>query len=82
MKAAVIPIGNSHGIRIPKIILEQCHIRKNIELEVKGETITIKPFRKKPRKDWELAFKKMHENKGDRLIIDDSIELDVENWEW
>jgi len=82
MKATVVAIGNSHGIRIPKIILEQCHIKKSIDLEVEGETIIIKPFRKRPRKDWELSFKKMHENKDDRLIIDDSIGLNVESWEW
>lgn len=82
MKSAIIPIGNSKGIRIPKIILEQCRINRNIILEVKGRSIIIKPFKEEPRKGWEQAFKKMHESKDDQLIIEDSIDLDMERWEW
>ena len=82
MKASIVPIGNSKGIRIPKIILEECHIGKSVFLEIKGGSIVIKPVKEEPRKDWELDFKRMHENKDDQLIIDDNIDLDAENWEW
>lgn len=82
MKIAVVPIGNSKGIRIPKIILEQCHIKKNVDLEVKGENIIVRPFKKEPRRDWKEAFKKMHENNDDKLLIDDNIDLNIESWKW
>ncbi|GAG28945.1 unnamed protein product, partial [marine sediment metagenome] len=59
MKATIIPIGNSKGIRIPKAILEQCHIEKDVFLEIKGENIIIKPVKKQSRKCWEKYFKKM-----------------------
>jgi antitoxin MazE len=39
----IVQIGNSQGIRIPKSILEECGINKKIDLEVKNNTITIKP---------------------------------------
>lgn len=82
MKVAIVPIGNSQGIRIPKLILEQCHIEKGVELETQGSSIIIKPLKEIPRKDWEGDFKKMSENKDDHLIIDDSIDLNTGDWEW
>ncbi len=82
MKASIIPIGNSKGIRIPKVLLEQCHIGNIVDLEVKRKSIVIKPIKQKPRKNWDQAFQKMHENKEDQLIIDDNIDLDMEDWEW
>ncbi len=82
MKTIIVPIGNSKGIRIPKLILEECHIRKNVILEVKGGGIVIKPVKEEPRKCWDQDFERMHENKDDQLIIDDNIDLDMEGWEW
>ena len=82
MKVSIVPIGNSKGIRIPKTILEQCHIRKSVILEVKGGGIVIKPVKEEPRKGWDQEFEGMHENKDDQLIIDDNIDLDMEGWEW
>jgi len=34
------------------------------------------------RKDWNEIFTKMAENKDDKLLIDDSIDLDNGDWEW
>lgn len=81
MKTAIVPIGNSKGIRIPKVILEQYHIEKAVDLEIKRNAILIKPFKEEPRKNWELAFKKMHEDKDDGLLIDDKIDIDMKSWE-
>ncbi len=82
MRASIVPIGNSKGIRIPKIILEQCHIGRSVFLEVKGGGIVIRPVKEEPRKDWEEDFKRMQENKDDHLIINDNVDLDMEGWEW
>lgn len=82
MRADIVPIGNSKGIRIPKTILEQCHIKKEVVLEVEDDSIIIKPVKRETRKNWEQCFKKMKENKDDKLIIDDKIDLDVVEWEW
>jgi antitoxin MazE len=82
MKATIVPIGNSKGIRIPKAILEQCHIKKEVVLEVENDNIIIKPVKKEPRKNWEQYFKMMNESKEDQLIIDDKIDLAMVGWEW
>ncbi len=68
MKSPVVPIGNSKGIRIPKTILEQCHIEKEVILEVENDNIVIKPVKKEVRKNWAQSFKRMKENKDDKLL--------------
>ena len=55
MRARVIKIGNSQGIRIPKPILEQTGIMEDVELEVKKNQIIIRPI-SNPRVGWDLAF--------------------------
>lgn len=80
MKATIVPIGNSKGIRIPKTLLEQCHIGKEVVLEVQDQNIIIKPVQTEPRKGWEQAFKKMRARKEDKFLIDDRI--DTIDWEW
>ncbi|MHA1112663.1 MAG: AbrB/MazE/SpoVT family DNA-binding domain-containing protein [Promethearchaeota archaeon] len=80
LKTKIIKIGNSRGIRIPKYILELLNIEEEIELIVDEEAkeLLIRP-KTEPRANWENAFKKMHENKEDTLLIDDTIDLDFED---
>ena len=73
MKASIIKVGNSHGIRIPKPILEQCGFEKEVELEVKNQQLIIKTT-KRPRKNWGGCFCKMAANKDDQLI--ETVNLD------
>lgn len=73
MELPVINIGNSKGIRLSKTILEQYRISNRIELILEKGYIILKP-KKEPRKNWEKAFKKMHENEDDQLLINDVFE--------
>ncbi len=82
MKTTIIPIGNSKGVRIPKAVLEQCHIEKEAIMEVQKGAIVIKPGRKEPRKDWEDYFKQMKKLKEDNLLISDNVDLHMKEWEW
>lgn len=82
MKTKLVSIGNSKGIRIPMAILKQFNIENEVDLEVKKETIVIKPIKTKPREGWENAFRLMHERKDDVLLIDETIDSAIENWEW
>jgi antitoxin MazE len=82
MLVSVVKIGNSKGIRLPKNILEQCEITDKIELEVHDKEITLKSIKKTVRDGWGEKFKIMAENGDDKLQIDDSIEIDMKNWEW
>lgn len=44
MRARVVKIGNSQGIRIPKPILEQTGIIEDVEIEVEKNRIIIRLF--------------------------------------
>lgn len=73
MELPVINIGNSKGIRLSKTILEKYNIQDKIELILEKDFIAIKP-KAEPRKNWEKAFRKMHKNGDDRLLINDIFE--------
>jgi antitoxin MazE len=80
MDISVIPIGNSRGIRLTKTLIEKYNITDRVELVLEKEYIIIKP-RKEPRRGWEKAFRKMHEQGDDRLILPDIFEdEDFEEW--
>ena len=82
MKVHVVPIGNSKGIRIPRTLLELCHIRSAVDLDVKGEVILIRPIKRRPRLGWEAAFQVMHERHEDQLLIPGEVDRDFGSWEW
>jgi antitoxin MazE len=82
MRARVIKIGNSKGLRIPKPILEQTGIMDDVEIEVEKNQIIIRPV-KDVRDGWDDAFKLMGKKGDDELIIDDiSHSWDEEDWQW
>ena len=81
MKASIIQIGNSQGLRIPKPILEQCGFNGEVELEVHDNQIIIKRATHS-RQNWEKAFRLMAENKDDHLIEYAQNQWDEEEWEW
>lgn len=47
MITSIISIGNSKGIRIPKILLEESGIGQDVELHVKRGEVRITPAKKK-----------------------------------
>ncbi|MAT53490.1 MAG: MazF family transcriptional regulator [Saprospirales bacterium] len=73
MEISVIKIGNSRGIRLAKAILDKYGIQDTVELILKEGYLILKPVRK-PREGWEDAFKEMHQNGEDQLLIDDLFE--------
>jgi antitoxin MazE len=70
MELPVINIGNSKGVRLSKTILEKYGIGDKVELILEKGYLILKP-KTEPRKGWEKAFKRMHENGDDQLLIDD-----------
>jgi antitoxin MazE len=49
MKALIISIGNSKGIRIPKLLLEESGVKDEVELKVKKGEIRILPVKKEKK---------------------------------
>lgn len=84
MKAKIITIGNSQGIRLPKPLLEESGIKGEVEVTVEDTSIVIRPVRK-PRAGWEAAFAKMAERGDDALLDGDAPSLsswDEKEWQW
>ena len=83
IKTRIVRIGNSQGIRIPKLLLDQTDIGNEVELEVQEDRIIIRS-RKSSRYGWEEQFKIMAEQ-GDDYLLDEAVQLtswDEEDWEW
>ena len=84
MKASVVRIGNSRGIRIPKTVLEHCRLMDAVELEVQDDRLVVRPVRK-PRQGWEEAFRRMHQHGDDALLDRESLpatKWDRTEWRW
>jgi antitoxin MazE len=80
MEVSVVKIGNSRGIRLSKTLLEKYNIRDTVDLILERGHIIIKPL-SKPRKGWDKAFKEMHDNDEDKLLINDVFEDEnLEEW--
>jgi antitoxin MazE len=84
MKAQIVSIGNSQGIRIPKALLEESGLSGEVDLELCEAGIVIKKT-KKPRQHWEDAFKAMAENDDDDISgeeLDEPSAFDRKGWKW
>lgn len=81
MKADIIRIGNSHGVRIPKPVLEQCGLHGEVEMIVEGESLIISPA-KSVRHDWDAEFQKMAKNNDDAPLMPETNASDWDNEEW
>lgn len=76
MKLSLINIGESKGIILSKSILEKYNIGDWVELILEREYMILKP-KTAPRKGWEMAFKEMHENGDDQLLMNDVIKDEI-----
>ena len=84
MRARIIKIGNSQGIRIPKTLLDQTQLSEEVELEVEDRHIIIRPAAY-PRQGWEEAFQSMAEHGDDQLLDQDltgQTRWDKSEWQW
>ena len=82
MKANLIRIGNSQGIRLPKAVIEQCGFGQRVDMKVEGGSLVI--TRTECRSDWDRAFQAMAEQGDDAALLPDSLEhsFDETEWEW
>ena len=82
MKTQIIQIGNSQGIRIPKVLLEDSRITGEVDLELHPDGILIRNAQQ-PRSEWDVAFKAMAENEDDEMADDGtSTKFEKKEWQW
>ena len=84
MKATIIKVGNSRGIRIPKPVFEQCGFEDEVEMEIRDNALVIRSPHQ-VRAGWTEAFKSMAMH-GDETMPTEMEELssdwDNTEWEW
>ena len=80
-------IGNSQGIRIPKILITQAHLENvQIDLEVVENGLLIKPILTSRRENWKNNIEEIllkNKNIEDEAIIDELLnDNDLEDYQW
>ena len=81
MKAQIVRIGNSQGIRIPKVLLEESGIAGEVEIELAPDGILIRPLAR-PRVGWDEAFAKFAEADDDAGLAETPSQFDKRDWQW
>jgi antitoxin MazE len=82
-RSRVIRIGNSHGVRIPKPVLDSLALKENqeVSLSVQRGKLIIQPARR-PREGWDEAFALMAKRGDDKLLEPDFPPTEWEETEW
>jgi antitoxin MazE len=83
VKADLIRIGNSQGVRIPKTVIDQCGFGRRVEMRIEGDTLIITRV-KAARSGWDEAFKVMAAQGDDAALFPENVEhsFDETEWEW
>ncbi|MEX1232920.1 MAG: hypothetical protein WEB58_21915 [Planctomycetaceae bacterium] len=78
----IIQIGNSRGVRLPKLLLDQVSLSGEVEISVEDDQIVIRSATR-PRANWDRQFQVMAE-RGDDKLLDESTptQWDEDEWTW
>ena len=80
-KTRIIRIGNSRGIRVPKVLLEQADLPEDVELRAEPGRLIVSAS--PARANWEDAARAMHEASDDELLDQPTpTRFDDEDWRW
>ena len=81
-KTRIVKIGNSRGIRVPKILLEQAQLPDEVELHAEPGRLVVQATRR-PRAGWAQAARTMRDRAHDGLLDEPiATRFDRKEWEW
>ena len=79
-KTRIVRIGNSRGIRVPKILLDQAQLPDEVELHAEPGRLVVQAMR---RTGWAEAARAMSEQGHDGLLDEPTAtRFDRKEWEW
>jgi len=81
-KTRIIQIGNSRGIRVPKLLLERAQLSDEVEVRAEPGRLVVSGLRR-PRAGWAAAAKSMR-SRGEDGLLDKptSTRFDAREWRW
>jgi antitoxin MazE len=81
-RTRIIRIGNSKGIRVPKMLLEHAELPDEVELVAEQGRLIVRAA-EGARAGWAAAAKAMHARGDDRLLdAPTSSAFDDKEWQW
>ena len=83
-RTRIVNIGNSRGIRIPKLMLDRLEPVDEVELTLEQDQLIVRPVRH-ARAGWDERFVAMAAAGDDHLLDAENpsvTQWDVEEWEW
>ena len=81
-RTRIIQIGNSKGIRVPKLLLEHAQLPDEVELQAEHGRLIVRAVRE-ARAGWADAAKAMRARGDDRLLDAPAAnEFDDQEWRW
>jgi antitoxin MazE len=81
-KTRIVKIGNSRGIRVPKVLLDQAQLPDEVELHAEPGRLVVRGTRR-PRAGWAKAARAMRRRAHDLLLDEETAtRFDREEWEW
>lgn len=82
MRARLVQIGNSRGVRLPKPLLQEAGLTDEVEIRVRKGAIIIERVGQ-PRAGWAEAARQLRERNDDRLLDGQvGTRFDHEEWQW
>lgn len=82
MKARLVRIGNSRGIRLPKSVIEQAGLTQEVDVSVQDGAVVIRSTAH-PRAGWADAAAALHGAGDDRLLDEpEATRFDTTEWRW
>jgi antitoxin MazE len=81
VKAKLVRIGNSRGLRVPKPLIEQLDLGDEVDLSAEDGALVIRPSRR-ARVGWAAAAAKLAAAGEAPLGDGPATRFDTEEWEW
>jgi antitoxin MazE len=82
MKARLVRIGNSRGVRLPKPLIEEAGLTEEVEIRARQGAVIIAAVTR-PRAGWAEAAARLRAEDGDRLLDPlSSTVFDEQDWKW
>ena len=81
-KTRIVRIGNSRGIRLPKILLDQAALPDEVELRAEPGRIVVTAANR-PRAGWAAKARAMRDRRDDTLLDEQTAtRFDDTEWRW